>query len=228
MSFLIKHWRITVAAVVAVCVITISVYALYPTKQPLVAERHYVMPEGYTEIPPGTDQVQVIHPAPEMPTTGEASYATIDAPDEATREELIAKRDALITKRDELLSIRAAQIAKKEALIAENKALRAELAQRRFLRTNHKGDLIGELLDWATTEYTQRAQRISPDLERNDELGLFAEIEAIELWDETVNRVAQLDADTQQQIIDEMRNQGHPEAADLMAHGIAQLSGGVK
>ena len=66
-----------------------------------------------------------------------ASYFA-DAPDEMTREEMIAKRDELLAKRDALLAEREELRVQKEALIAENKALRAEITEnKRLLRAKN-------------------------------------------------------------------------------------------
>lgn len=230
MSWIKKHWKYALpVAPLILCVLAASAYALYLNNQPPVVEHHYVMPEKYTEIPPGTDQVRVIQPELEVPTTVKASYVTIDAPEQTERERMIALRDELLAKEKTLLAKRDAQIAEKEALIAENKALRAEIARQRFIRASRDGNtLVGELHDWATTAFAERSGRIMPDLGRDNELGVFAEIEALELWAEAVERVSKLPPELQQQLMDGMRSQGYGDGADLMAHDLSQLTGGAQ
>ncbi len=52
MSFLKKHWRFTVPAVVVLCVLLLGVVALYSTSEPPEPKTVYVMPDSSSDNPP--------------------------------------------------------------------------------------------------------------------------------------------------------------------------------
>ena len=52
MSFLKKHWRFTVPAIVVLCVLLLGVVALYSTSEPLEPKTVYVTPERSANPPP--------------------------------------------------------------------------------------------------------------------------------------------------------------------------------
>ena len=81
MSFLKKHWRFTVPAVVVFCVLLICVVALYSTSKPPEPRTVYVLPErSSSDNPPAlnTGGIATLAPAQSADTNGAAELPTDD------------------------------------------------------------------------------------------------------------------------------------------------------
>ena len=210
MSFLKKHWYIPAVALTVLFSVA-GLYFIAASQQQTEPQRVYHLPENRVSQP-------TITKTESIPTeTLKPQPVTIGAPDEMTREEMIAMRDELV---DTVAGNKLVIEAKRQE-IAD---LRRQLAESEIERA--KNQQIQELHDWMMSNFKDKSRDLMPDLERDDILGTFAWIETHELWAEFVSRVSTLDADLQQQIMDSMRMQGYDDGADLLAYDLS--NGGVQ
>ena len=86
---------------------------------------------------------------------------------------------------------------------------------------------IRALHDWTSTNVSPKKDELLADMPRDDALGVFARIEAHEIWDQFIDRVSKFDSPAQQLIIDRMRVH-NPEVADDLVHDLAQRKGGAQ
>ena len=87
MSFLMKHWRFTVPAVVVLCALLLGVIALYSTNTLPEPERVYAMPERSPDNQPtfNTGGIATIEPVPSAETTVATESPANEIPGDADR-----------------------------------------------------------------------------------------------------------------------------------------------
>lgn len=215
MSFLKKHWQISVpAAGVLLCLFAIGTYAVIINTEPPETRVTYALPESrvYTEpvttLPQPVEQHNTPALTPDVAAAPQPRVKHIDV-DPDTRDEMLAKYEAV-----------QAELAAKQLYIKSLELKIARAEERQALIA--KADAIDNLHTWATTHVASTWTEIEPDLDRGDELGMMADIEAQEIWDEFIARVARFDSSLQQQVIDTMRTQYNEEVADLMVDDLAR------
>ena len=220
MSFVKKHWRFTVPAVVALCVLLLGVFLLYGTSEPPELTRVYAMPESGKRAALDT-RIPSVEIA-DSPTPVVTSIEQADADEgekqasNLSRAELLAQRDALLAKlQKEKLRTKAIALRRKE--FAERQALLDQEAT------------VNELHQWVTTYAAPKWRQIQLDLQDDSrELAAFADIGAHELWQEMIPRLAELSPPLQQMVIDSIRRSVSDDVATFVAREVPLNTGGAQ
>ena len=209
MNFMKQHRKVTVPTVVlTLWVLAFGGYAVFANTQPRTVDRYYTLPASSDRASQADHTIlmalQTESESVETPADPSSSVTHIIVEPEA-KDEMLARYEAVQPElanqqlRIKGLELRLAQKAEREALIAQSESISA-------------------LHEWATTYAAEKWREIEPDLHRDDELGIFADIEAEELWSDIGSRVAQFDPSIRQQAINVLRFAAGEDVAELMTH----------
>ena len=231
MSFLKKHWRFTVPAVVVLCVLLLGVVALYSTSEPPEPKRVYVMPESNVSQPRpplgSTKMASIVKPVPDV----SAPARVLDKGTSIDKEEpVINYLTGEIVPRD-----KGPLLAYLEQLKTRKQEIQKELRQQAARES---------LNEWVTEVFAPELEEMKPDLfylrDLHYAMGAKTAYQTVitgpderayykaqvvrfrTLVDEFVERFATVPLESQERILDSIATKWSQEDADIIKARIAQ------